>query len=202
DELKKAVEKGYKIIEVLEVWQFDEVQEGLFRPYIDYFLKMKTEASGYPAHVITDADKDAYIKRYFEHEGILLDKDKIEDNPGRRLIAKLMLNSFWGKFGQRNNLNQVEYINHPEELRAYLQDETKEIASLCFPSDEVAQLQWRHVDDLAETTLTSNPFIAAYTTAQARLKLYSYLELLNERVLYFDTDSVIYIIKQGKHKLV
>ena len=32
-------------------------------------------------------------------------------------------------------------------------------------------------------------------TAQARLKLYGILEKLNERVLYFDTDSIIYVHK-------
>ena len=31
----------------------------------------------------------------------------------------------------------------------------------------------------------------------ARLKLYSYLEALGERVLYYDTDSVIFISKEG-----
>lgn len=34
--------------------------------------------------------------------------------------------------------------------------------------------------------------IAAFTTAQARLKLYEYLEKLDRRVLYYDTDSCIY----------
>lgn len=35
--------------------------------------------------------------------------------------------------------------------------------------------------------------IASYVTATARLKLYSYLEQLKERVLYFDTDSIIFV---------
>ena len=38
----------------------------------------------------------------------------------------------------------------------------------------------------------SNVIVAAFVTAQARLKLYGILEKLNERVLYFDTDSIIY----------
>ena len=40
--------------------------------------------------------------------------------------------------------------------------------------------------------------IAAFTTAYARLKLYGLLDLLQERVLYYDTDSVIYVHKAGK----
>lgn len=37
----------------------------------------------------------------------------------------------------------------------------------------------------------TNVVIAAYTTA--RLKLYSYLERLDHRILYYDTDSCIYV---------
>jgi hypothetical protein len=46
---------------------------------------------------VTDADKDKYIEEYHEKEGILLEKEKIKKNPGLRQLAKLMLNSFWGK---------------------------------------------------------------------------------------------------------
>lgn len=42
------------------------------------------------------------------------------------------------------------------------------------------------------TVLLITNVIAAYTTAQVRLKLYKYLELLDRRVLYYDTDRCIY----------
>ena len=44
----------------------------------------------------------------------------------------------------------------------------------------------------------TNIFIAVFTTIWARLKLYSYLEHVNEQVLYYDTDSVIYRWKLGQ----
>ena len=40
-------------------------------------------------------------------------------------------------------------------------------------------------------------FIAISTTAHARFKLYEALETLRERVLYYDTDSVIYKWRPG-----
>ena len=51
--------------------------------------------------------------------------------------------------------------------------------------------------DSIEPSGRTNVVIAAYTTAQARLKLYSYLEPLQERVLYADTDSVIFRTSQS-----
>ena len=44
----------------------------------------------------------------------------------------------------------------------------------------------------------TNVVIAAFTTAQARLKLYSVLERIQQRVLYFDTDSIIFTSKPGE----
>ena len=40
--------------------------------------------------------------------------------------------------------------------------------------------------------------MAAFTTCWARLKLYSYLDTLQEQVLYYDTDSVIYRWRGGQ----
>ena len=45
-----------------------------------------------------------------------------------------------------------------------------------------------------------NVAIAAFVTCHARLKLYSELEKLNERVLYFDTDSVIFVSKKDEYE--
>lgn len=44
-----------------------------------------------------------------------------------------------------------------------------------------------------------NIVLANYTTAQARLRLYETLEKLDRRVLYFDTDSIIYIHSQDQY---
>ena len=46
-------------------------------------------------------------------------------------------------------------------------------------------------------TPRSNICLAILTTAQARLKLYEMLEKLDKRVLYFDTDSVVFVSKEG-----
>ena len=43
-----------------------------------------------------------------------------------------------------------------------------------------------------------NIFVAAFTTAWARLHLYSAVEQLGERVLYMDTDSVIFTHRPGE----
>lgn len=48
-----------------------------------------------------------YVSEYERKEGIRLDAAKITRNPGREAVAKLMLNSFWGKFRQQTNKSQT-----------------------------------------------------------------------------------------------
>jgi hypothetical protein len=47
-ELLKAIEKGYRILCLHEVWHFPEQSSELLKEYVDTFLKIKQEASGYP----------------------------------------------------------------------------------------------------------------------------------------------------------
>ena len=97
-ELMKAIEKGYKILKIHEVWHFPTHTDELFKEYVNTFLKIKQEASGYPKECVTDEQKQRYIDEYYEHEGIRLDPENIKYNPGLRSLAKLMLNSLWGMY--------------------------------------------------------------------------------------------------------
>ena len=100
DELKKAIEKGYEIVVVYEVWHFDRIEQydpatktgGIFTNYINKFLQMKQEASGFPSWCITEEEKRQYIAEYWRREGVQLDYSRITKNPGLRTLAKLMLN--------------------------------------------------------------------------------------------------------------
>lgn len=106
--------------------------------YVNTFLKMKQEASGWPSWVGDDVDKRAqYINNYEEKKGIRLDPDKIKKNPGRRSLAKMMLNSFWGKCGQQGNKSQVKAFTSAAEFYGLLNDDTREMQTLRVVSPEM-----------------------------------------------------------------
>ena len=93
-ELIKAVQKGYVISRIHEVWHFPPEQRrtALFADYVNKWLKIKQESAGWPSWCDTLEDKREYILRYQQKEGIRLDISQISKNPGRRATAKLMLN--------------------------------------------------------------------------------------------------------------
>ena len=53
-EIYYAVEKGYKILKIYEVWQYTDRVIGLFKTYIDSFLKIRQQASDWPALCTTE----------------------------------------------------------------------------------------------------------------------------------------------------
>ncbi|XP_057656822.1 uncharacterized protein LOC130894202 [Diorhabda carinulata] len=204
DEVTKALEKGYKILDIYEIWEYETVQYdpstksgGLFADYISKFLKIKQQASGWPPECKTDEDKKMYIKEYFDREEVELNPDEIEYNSGRRQVGKSIITSFWGKLGQLENQSKCSIVNDPAELLDILSQPYKEVNHIFPVNENTLIVNWSFKDEAYTSLPTVNVVLAAFTTAHARLKLYSYLEKLGDRVIYHDTDSAIYVSRPG-----
>jgi hypothetical protein len=90
DEIRLTVQKGYQVLEVQEMYEYQVTQYdkqtgegGLFVQYIDTFLKIKTEASGYPNWVRSPEVENQYIRSFYESEDIQLNKDAISTNAAK-----------------------------------------------------------------------------------------------------------------------
>ena len=192
-ELVKAVELGYQVQYIYEAWHFEETCEGLFADYVNTWLKIKQEASGWPKDEMTEQQKQHYIEQYFLHEGIQLEYDNIKKNPGLRTLAKLMLNSMWGKFGQRLNKTQIQAFHDPQAFHRFLDSDVLDVRHVSVINDDMVEVHYQNQKEDIRVSPNLNIFVACFTTCHARLRLYTALEQLGERVLYFDTDSVIYL---------
>jgi hypothetical protein len=138
-----------------------------------------------------------YVEDFKIKEGVSLDLEKISYNPGLRSLAKLMLNSFWGRFGMRENLTKHCIVDTRKKFLEILVNPSNEVINTELLSEEKLLISWKARDEVVVGSKKSNVVIASYTTAMARMKLYSYLEQLGTRVLYYDTDSVIYVNRPG-----
>lgn len=196
-ELLKAIEKGYVVVKIDEVWHFPQTSDKLFCDYVKTFLQFKQQASGYPSHVITKADKQAYIDDYYQKEDIQLDPEKICNNPARRSINKLLLNSLWGRFSLRENMPNCKLLKKAQDFSQYIFGCQYEVTFFRFVSDTIALVQYKHAEGSSYETRDVNVFIGAFTTAHARLELYNLMDRLGDRLLYGDTDSVIYVSRDG-----
>uniref|UniRef100_A0A183C0C2 DNA-directed DNA polymerase n=1 Tax=Globodera pallida TaxID=36090 RepID=A0A183C0C2_GLOPA len=75
-------------------------------------LRIPIEASGFPGGVETREQKQQFIEEYLRVYSVTLEIERISKNPGLRFIAKLMLNSLWGKFSMRNELGSNRVISN------------------------------------------------------------------------------------------
>ena len=159
---------------------------------MNLFLKFKEEASGYPDNVNSEEEKTEYIDKFLEKEGILLDKDNIKANPGIRSVMKLMLNSFWGRFGMQTNKMQVKYITKLSDWYALIEDDRFVIQDISMEIPDVLivyYIQNEKYNDGGNAINQINNVIASFVTCQARLKLLGVMQQLGDRVIYHDTGN-------------
>ncbi len=199
-EVNEAINQGYKILTIYEVWHYasstkynPETNEGgLFSTYVNLFLKLKEEASGYPDNAHSEEEKQEYIDKFLEKEGILLDKENIKHNPGIRSVMKLMLNSFWGRFGMQTNKMQVKYISNLADWYALLDDDRYTIQDISMDIPDVLIVYYNQnekTNDGGNAINQINVVIASFVTCQARLKLLDVMQKLGSRVIYHDTGK-------------
>ena len=150
DEVRLAVQKGYRILEIHEMYEYnvtrydhETLDDGLFVGYIDNFIKLKAEASGCPAWVRTPSDEELYLDSFWKSEGIRLDREAIKPNIVKRALAKLCHNSMSGKLTERNDRTRNKIITEPHELYRFLATLGLEVTNLVFASDDVVWLSWK-----------------------------------------------------------
>ncbi|XP_055337792.1 uncharacterized protein LOC129587874 [Paramacrobiotus metropolitanus] len=199
-EIAAALDRGYVIAEIYEVWHFDQHEDRLFEGYINKFLKIKTEASGWPTDVTTEDQKTQYIQEYQAKEAIQLDSEKVQENPGLRSLAKLMLNSFWGRLGMQNNKLTTEYVSDPARFYELLLSGQYHVHSWDLFGEEVLQVMYTKEEGFIEDNPSTNVVLAAFTTCWARLHLLQFMEQVQDRLLYFDTDSIIFVDRPDQPK--
>ena len=95
-ELHLALDHGYQVVRIYEVWHWREKSRGLFEEYVKRFMKLKQEMSGWLENCQSLQERRTYIADYLERQEMKLDYDNVQRNPGKREVAKRLLNSQGG----------------------------------------------------------------------------------------------------------
>jgi hypothetical protein len=169
EELKLAVEEGYQVLNVHTVWHFAEKTDKLFDKYVKKFYEMKLLSS-----LMNFENEEAcleLIKNIWEREGIKINSPSdFQENPGKRQLAKLMLNNLWGRFGMSENLSKSCFLSDFDKLCEMLDNPQLEVQGVRVVNDKVVQVISRAADaSFLETPRDTNIFIAVVTTSSARI---------------------------------
>lgn len=204
EELSLAVRNGYTIGEVYEVfhWGEEESSDLVLRGYVSFFLRMKQEAEGWvklggTSEDPSEEEKDFLIEQVFLENGSMarIRKGEMQKNPTKRQVAKIFLNSLWGKFCQKPNKTYFVTIHGYAQFAKLWHDPTIDRKSFSFRHLEGNT--WKARYDTIEAFTKPNPkynlFLAAKVTEWGRTILHEeMLRIGPQNVLYCDTDSIMY----------
>ena len=187
-EIQVALKHGYKVSKVYKALIYKKHSD-LFKAHIRKFLKIKLETSGMPAQI----DWETFARNHKERLNITLDRDKMIRNDGMRAMSKLLLNSLWGKLGQDPRLCKTILTQNSADYRMLLQKELQgEIEMKEMVSLPGGQTMVQYAQNKEDDFQNKNVAVAAFVAAHGRLCLWETLHKLGDRVLYHDTDSIVY----------
>ena len=89
-------------------------------------------------------------------------------------------------------MGQVRYFTNPAEYISFVMNGDVVINDVNIISANMVRVRFSQEEALVGGLCNTNVVVAAFTTALARLELYKCMEQLGKRLVYFDTDSVIF----------
>lgn len=106
----------------------------------------------------------------------------------------MCLNSVWGKFGQRANLDRYEYITEWNRLLLQLNDDKRQTKTWHTINQNCVELRYQDDIDYDIEAEYISEITAVFTTANARVRLYSMLDWLDpSQLIYCDTHSIFVV---------
>lgn len=200
-ELKKALQKGYKVTKWYDAVVYEFARNDLFKSYVAENLKTKVAASGIKK---AGDDVEGFIQEHRDRFGFELNRDEMVVNPGLRANAKSFLVNLWGKLGEDPDKTKHEYVKSPKRFYQLVSQnnrgQIKDLDSVTM-SSECMRMSFKEGKPEKTSLAKTNLAVAAFVTAHGRLRLYTELEKLGDRVLYYDSDSIIYEHRPNEYNI-
>ena len=180
----------FHLNEMVGTWTSVEVHRAVQQGY--------TILDIYEEHHFTETSNTLF-REYNETFFEIKRQAKEEGNKGLEAIAKMCINGPTGKWGFNPEKQKgTRLVTECEEFYRYLCGSWEHV-NVNVITDEAATVSVHENSEFTEHQ-RSNVYISAFITAYARLKLFNEaLDPLKHLVLYFDTDSVIYVSPNADH---
>ncbi len=198
-EFKKALEYGYRLIRVHRYDKY-KAADSLWADKIkDQYMQKMINSRNKPSPEEHQRLVEEYETKFDMGEELkkAYNQDLWGKRPAIKQAYKTMVNCAWGKHAERKDRDQVYIsgLDGCESMQQILENHHSGLSSV-----RITQLDDRHdlikvkndlkqvQPDLSGAYLPCAVFVPAY----GRLQLWEELNKLGKRVLYHDTDSIIY----------
>lgn len=203
-EIHHALKLGYKICKMIDVWEYETQSNTLFTDFITPFMitKIISKRDGI-VHENSFTTKGKLICQYVQEIcGKNLHENDFQNKPAERMIAKLMMNSFYGKWGQRSNWPETSIFSKKDTAKCLkiLSNPIYEILHgevINKFNESFVVLEYEKKIATVKGDANKNDHIAAFVTAYGRIMLNELLQKLGDDIIYSDTDSAFCIKKEN-----
>ncbi len=168
------------------VWDRPTFSGWLAEPEIKYAIQngWQVDRVGKIHHAAPISPFDMFITKFYN-----LRNQYKRDNDGRELMVKLLLNSLYGKFGQRP---MTQRIDQDAKITKIMEDDDYEEKYQLRFYDGTCDLPYLMPLNEGRTPRSQWFGFAAFITSYARVELQKVIQLAGEHAVYCDTDSVHY----------
>ncbi|CAF1040690.1 unnamed protein product [Brachionus calyciflorus] len=130
---------------------------------------------------------------------------KIQKNKGLRSVMKMLLKSFWGRFGMNTNKTQYKVISNPLEWIEMVSDDQNTIHNADFSHENYDQVFYSTNVEMHEGSSQTSVVLAAYVTSiiyvrspgQYRQILGDYLGDFTDEIKMKGSSHIVEFISAG-----
>lgn len=209
NEVKYAIKLGYRVVRIVEIWEYERKNHELFKSFIAPFVrtKMLAKRDGIVDEEGNFTENGIQVRDYiYALTGEMIQPSDFKNAPVDRNTTKLMINSLYGKFGQRAVWSSCSSFTNSEEdvKHCHLLLSDSSVTLLSFDliprkvqgqedqEEMIAFISFEKNYPAARGDAKKHDIIAAEITAMSREDLHEKMNSLQDcELIYCDTDSII-----------
>lgn len=208
-ELKRAFEVGYELITIHRLNKYKALPSLWSDKMGGFYLeKLLNSGDAPPTPEAKQALVDAHSDFGRLPELMAASWGRWGKNPAKKRVAKIMMNSMWGKHAQRPILTESLILDHADDVTKvdqvfanFMNGNYKGIDCHSL-SDSKVMYRYTASGPNVKTDFHKGYLpVAVFVTAYARLQLFDQMHQLGKRVLYHDTDSIVYMYDPREYNI-
>jgi len=202
-EVEFALTLGYEIINIHEIHYFLE-SDFILKDFVKKLNVFKLQSTDCFQNCQTDLEKENLCtlvndRMELNHPDCITSQN-VKPNQAKKNFYKLMCNSLFGKFIQRNDKSQIKYINHQDELNDLYYKGIKIEDFFCVNENVCMINTSKNVLKLPPNR-SQNIYVGNQVTAYARQVIYQHMLKLKEipqcQLYQIECDSLFFSLPKN-----
>lgn len=199
NEIEYALDLNYKILHVFECHLYTQ-SAFIFKDFVKKLVFCKTIACDLFENC--KHEKELYCQKLNQQmdfeEPLLIRPEVVKPNAAMRYFYKMAQNSFFGKFGQRNDYNKTLFCTSQGEIDSIISENSK-INNAYTIGENICCISYQPDKMKIKPSLKTQVYLSAQITSFAREEMHKQLMLLihqKVKIVKINCDSFLFALNK------